>query len=62
MNYGNFLQRLKPYCINKSIKNETLVNEPIAIIIEKARIKKEKGASKGDPLYYEITEPLLITN
>lgn len=62
MNYGNFLQRLKPYCINKSIKNETLVNEPIAIIIEKARIKKEKGASKGDPLYYEITEASKIIN
>lgn len=62
MNYGNFLQRLKPYCINKAIKNETLVNEPIAIIIEKAKIKKEKGASKGEPLYYEITEASRIIN
>lgn len=62
MNYGQFLRKLKSYCINKSINNETLVNEPIAIIIETAKIKKEKGSSKGQPLYYEITEASRILN
>ena len=62
MNYGQFLRKLKLYCINRSINNETLVNEPIAIIIDKARIKKEKGTSKGDPLYYEATEASRIIN
>lgn len=62
MNYGEFLRKLKPYCINKSINNETLVNEPIEIIIEKAKIYKEKGPSKGDPLYYESTEASRILN
>ncbi len=62
LNYGNFLKRLKPYCINKSIKNETLVNEPIAIIIENARLKKEKGPSKGETFYYETTEASRIIN
>ncbi len=62
MNYGQFLRKLKTYCINKSINNEILVNEPIAIIIETAKIKKEKGSSKGQPLYYEITEASRILN
>ena len=62
MNYGEFLRKLKPYCINKSINNETLVNEPIGIIVEIAKIKKEKGPSKGDLLYYESTEASRILN
>ena len=62
MNYGEFLRRLRPYCINKTIKNEELVNGPIEVIIETAKIKKEKGSSKGEPLYYEITEASKIVN
>lgn len=62
LNYGQFLRKLRSYCINRSISNEKLVNEPIAIIIEKAKIKKEKGPSKGEPLYYEITEASRIIN
>ena len=62
MNYGQFLRKLKPYCINKSISNETLVNEPIEIIIERAKLKKEKGASKGESLHYEMTEASRILN
>ena len=62
MNYGEFLRKLRPYCINKTIKNEELVNGPIEVIIETAKIKKEKGSSKGEPLYYEITEASKIVN
>lgn len=62
MNYGEFLRKLKPYCIIKSISNETLVNEPIEIIIERAKLKKEKGASKGESLHYEMTEASRILN
>jgi len=62
LNYGEFLRKLKPYCINKSISNETLVNEPIEIIIERAKLKKEKGASKGESLHYEMTEASRILN
>jgi len=62
LNYGEFLRKLKPYCINKSVNNETLVNEPIAIIIEKAKIQKEKGSSRGELFYYEITEASRIIN
>ncbi len=62
MNYGEFLRVLKKYCINKSINNEILVNEPIEIIIEKAKIKKSKGNSKGEQFYYESTEACRIIN
>ena len=62
MNYGCFLKKLKKYCINRKITNETLVNIPIKQIITTAKIKKEKGGFKGDLLFYEITESSRIIN
>lgn len=62
MNYGDFLRKLKRYCTNRSINNVTIVNEPISVIIETANILKEKGQSKGEPLYYEISEASRIIN
>ncbi len=62
MNYGQFLKKLKQYCINKKIKNEDLVNPLLQPIVKTANIKKEKGDFKGDLLYYEISESSRIIN
>ena len=62
MNYGQFLKKLKQYCINRKIKNEDLVNPLLQPIVKTANIKKEKGAFKGDLLYYEISESSRILN
>lgn len=56
MNYGQFLRKIKPYCINRNIRNEELVNEPLTVIIQRAGITKEKGPDKGEPLYYEVSQ------
>ena len=62
MNYGQFLKKLKQYCINKKIKNEDLVNPLLQPIVKTANIKKEKGDFKGELLYYEISESSRIIN
>lgn len=62
MNYGAFLRILRNYCINKKIKNEVLVNDPIEVIVNKAKIKKEKSRNPEEPLYYEISESSRIVN
>lgn len=62
MNYGQFLKKLKQYCINKKIRNEDLVNPLLQPIVKTANIKKEKGDFKGDLLYYEISESSRIIN
>lgn len=62
MNYGQFLKKLKKYCINKKIKNEDLVNPLLQPIVKAANIKKEKGDFKGELLYYEISESSRIIN
>ena len=55
MNYGQFLRKIKSYCINKHITNENLVNAPLDAIVKKANIKKKKGDFKGELFYYEST-------
>ena len=62
MNYGEFLRTLRGYCINKKLKNEILVNEPIEAIIVAGKIKKEKSKNPDELLYYEITEASRIIN
>ncbi len=62
MNYGQFLKRIKTYCINKHITNEDIVNEPIEAIVKKARIKKKKGDFKGELFFYEATAASRIIN
>ena len=62
LNYGQFLKKLKSYCINRNIKNVDLVNLPIEGLIDFAHLKKEKGSCKGEPLYYEATESSRIVN
>lgn len=62
MNYGQFLKKLKQYCINRRIKNEDIVNPLLQPIVKTATIRKEKGDFKGELLYYEITESSRIIN
>ena len=62
MNYGQFLRRIKAYCINKHITNEDLVNSPLKAIVKEAEIKKKKGDFKGYLFYYDSTAASRIIN
>ena len=62
MNYGEFLRKIQGYCIDKKIKNEILVNEPLEDFFDAAKLKKEKGKNAGDPFRYEYSESSKIKN
>jgi len=62
MNYGEFLRKIREYCIDKKIKNENLVNEPLEDFFDEAKLKKQKGVNKGMPFRYEYSECSRIIN
>lgn len=62
LNYGECLRKMRNYCIDKSIKNENLVNEPLEAFFEYANLKKQKGANKGEIFRYEYSESSRIVN
>ena len=62
MNYGECLRKIRGYCIDKKINNETLVNEPLEDFFEAAKIKKQKGPNKGEIFRYEYSESSRIIN
>lgn len=62
MNYGECLRKIRNYCIDKKIKNETLVNEPLEDFFSAAKLKKQKGKNKGAPFHYEYSESSRIIN